>query len=86
MEKSIICSNKRERERERKKIILKSYCNLGILLAPQIMEIILENLLGIEFLFLIPDTQLHERLTISIIHTDPNLAAMGYGTKLENTQ
>lgn len=49
MEKSIICSNKREREREGE-IILKSYCNLGILLAPQIMEI-LENLLGIESFF-----------------------------------
>jgi hypothetical protein len=46
MEKSIICSNKKERERE---IILKFYCNMGILLASQIMEI-LESF-GIEFRF-----------------------------------
>lgn len=53
MEKSIICSNKRERER--KKIKLKSYCNLDILLASQRIEI-LEGLLGNDFPFPITDT------------------------------
>lgn len=52
MEKSIICSNKNERE---KKIKLKSYCNLDILLASQRIEI-LEGLLGNDFLFPITDT------------------------------
>lgn len=65
MEKSIICSNKKERERE---IILKFYCNMGILLASQIMEI-LESF-GIEFRF---DTWLDGRLMTSTIYTDPKV-------------